>query len=374
MQPFKEVLEEQLDSREKAHRLRRLRYSTDLIDFCSNDYLGFARSADLKNMSLMAWERMENAGNGATGARLLSGNLAYTEETEAVIAKFHRSEAALIFNSGYDANLGLLSSLAQRGDTLICDELIHASLIDGSRLSHAHRLKFKHNDLTDLEKKLKLGKGNLFVIVESIYSMDGDQAPLQEISQLCQQYQAHLIVDEAHATGVFGAYGVGLVAHLGLEEKVFARVVTFGKALGCHGAAVLSAGIVRSYLINFARSFIYTTALAPYQIAVIRTAYHLLQKEDFSIQIQSLISTFRASAQNKGIPLLPSNSCVQGVLFSDEPSAHKAASHLQLQGFDVRPIVSPTVPIGKERLRICLHLFNTPNEIERLTDALQTLS
>ncbi|HCW08412.1 MAG TPA: 8-amino-7-oxononanoate synthase, partial [Cytophagales bacterium] len=194
------------------------------IDFASNDYLGFAQHPELTvhgNPSLKS---------GATGSRLISGNSMEAEEAEKTIARFHRAEAALIFNSGYAANVGLCSCIASKDDTFISDELIHASMIDGIRMSFASKLKFKHNDVDDLENKLTKATGNKFVAIESLYSMDGDEAPLKKIIEVCEKHSAQLIVDEAHAVGVFGAHGEGLVNHYQLEDKVFACVYTFGKA------------------------------------------------------------------------------------------------------------------------------------------------
>ena len=191
----------------------------------------------------------------------------------------HNADAGLIFNSGYDANLGLFSALPQRGETIIADELIHASIIDGARLSYANRYTFRHNDLQSLEDKLKQAKGNCYVVIESVYSMDGDTPPIAEILTLTEQYEANLIVDEAHAVGL---YGFGLIDQQ-FQDRVFARIVTFGKALGCHGAIVLGSNLLREYLINFARSFIYTTAASFHQMASIKMAYQLLQESDDEI-------------------------------------------------------------------------------------------
>ena len=196
-----------------------------------------------------------------------------------MLADFHKAESGLIFNSGYDANLGLFSCIAKKEDTLICDELIHASIIDGCRLSYANRFRFAHNDVEDLEDKLRRSKGNIFVAVESVYSMDGDMAPLKEIAAVCKKYNASLIVDEAHATGLFGDQGRGLVSQHGLEQEVFARVHTFGKALGCHGAVILGSETLRNYLVNFARSFIFTTALPVHSLIAVKCAYEMLMAE-----------------------------------------------------------------------------------------------
>ncbi|MDQ0965774.1 7-keto-8-aminopelargonate synthetase-like enzyme [Flavobacterium sp. W4I14] len=203
MSKIEQFLNGKLQDRKDNLSIRNLSTNIPPFDFCSNDYLGFARSSELKKLIDDTIATLPNYLNGAGGSRLLSGNTALTEETEQFIADFHLAESGLIFNSGYDVNVGLLSSIPQRGDTIITDELIHASIIDGCRLSHATRYKFLHNDINDLETKLKLAKGNIFVVVESVYSMDGDIAPLVDVSNLCERYQANLIVDEAHATGNF---------------------------------------------------------------------------------------------------------------------------------------------------------------------------
>ncbi len=359
-------LQHKLKERSENGLLRTLSQNKLPLDFCSNDYLGLARSAILQQRIELATNKISPVKNGAGGSRLLSGNHPYTEETEQWIANFHQAAAGLIFNSGYDANVGLLSAVPQRGDTIITDELIHASLIDGARLSHAERYKFKHNDLNDLEQKLKNAKGLCYVVVESVYSMDGDTAPLQEIALLCQQYQAHLIVDEAHATGVFGTHGNGLVQQLNLEKLVFARIVTFGKALGVHGAIVLGSINLRSYLINFARSFIYTTAAPLHAIVAIRCAYQLLLENDYSQQLQHQIALYNKLIVDIGYPTIKSNSAIQTIWISGNALAKHAATQLQQQGFDVKAILSPTVPVGKERLRICLHTYNSDEEISSL--------
>ncbi|WP_316815012.1 aminotransferase class I/II-fold pyridoxal phosphate-dependent enzyme [Pedobacter nyackensis] len=342
-------------------------------DFSSNDYLGFARSAELKTLTTNILNGLPDYKNGATGSRLLSGNHIFTEQTEQAIATFHQAEAGLIFNSGYDANIGLISSLAQRGDTIIADELIHASLIDGGRLSHANRYTFRHNDLNDLEAKLKAAKGNIYVLTESVYSMDGDIAPLVEINKLCIQYQAELIVDEAHALGVFGDHGAGMVQMLGLEKEVFARIVTFGKALGCHGAIVLGSKNLRTYLINFARSFVFTTAAPVHSIATVNAAYQMLARADYSVKISSKINFYLNLIKYQSIETIQSTSTIQTVLFNNSIAAKAAAQKLQNKGLDVRAILSPTVAEGRERLRICLHLFNSEYEIEILVNELKTL-
>ena len=367
-------LQQKLNDRKEKNRLRELTHTPQSIDFCSNDYLGFARSKELHIRIKKEANTLSYQMNGATGSRLLSGNHQYTEETEHFIADFHSSPAALLFNSGYDANVGLLSSIPQRGDTIITDELIHASLIDGARLSHAQRFRFKHNDTEDLEQKLKNAKGICYVVVESIYSMDGDQAPLSKIAELCSTYNANLIVDEAHAIGVFGEQGRGLIHQLGLQHQIFARVITYGKALGVHGAAILGSTTLRSYLINFARSFIYTTASPLHQVIAIRCAYELLAEKKQQIQIADRINFYNELIECLCLRRIHSTSCIQTILFTNDLATKEAAHHLQTKGFEVRAILSPTVPEGEERLRICLHLFNTKKEISSLIHHLKDIT
>lgn len=389
------LLRERLDQRRAGSLLRRLIVPSGLVDFCSNDYLGLSRSADLHQAIDAALTTMPNLGNGATGSRLLAGNSVLAESVEEELAHFYQAETALLFNSGYDANVGLLASLPQRDDTLIADELVHASMIDGARLSYATRHRFRHNDLNDLESRLKLGQGQVFVAVESVYSMDGDVAPLREMADLCDQYSAALIVDEAHATGVFGLTGNGLVSELGLQHRVFARTHTFGKSLGVHGAAVVGPAVLRDYLINFARSFVYTTALPPHSLLAIRCAHGYLQTHlQLRAHLHERVDYFRQQAtqhlpgqsklgqskpgQSKpghdgpGHEWLVSSSPIQGLIVPGNDNARQVAASAQQAGFDVRAILSPTVPAGRERLRICLHSFNTVSDIDGLLDALQT--
>ncbi|QIL42144.1 pyridoxal phosphate-dependent aminotransferase family protein [Pedobacter sp. HDW13] len=369
MRKIEQFLNSKLQERKDNLSIRNLSTNLPPVDFCSNDYLGFARSIELQQLVSDLSRQIPNYKNGSGGSRLLSGNTAYIEETEHFIANFHGAVSGLIFNSGYDANVGLLSSIPQRGDTIITDELVHASIIDGCRLSHATRYKFTHNDINVLEAKLKMAQGNIFVVVESVYSMDGDTAPLTSMAELCAQYEANLIVDEAHATGIFGEMGKGLVQQLNLTDQVFANVVTFGKAIGAHGAIVLGSPNLRHYLINFARSFIYTTAAPIHNIVTVKAAYQLLGKTDHTI-IHQKIALFRKLLKEKNIQALNSESAIQGILFSSNEQAKQAATTLQQAGFDVRAILSPTVALGKERLRICLHTFNTDEEITSLVNHL----
>jgi 8-amino-7-oxononanoate synthase len=372
LNPSEKFIKGKLDERRANGTYRTLKPESSLVDFCSNDYLGFARSLVLKQLIKEEADTNDRALNGSSGSRLLSGNLAYTEVLEQYIADFHQSEAGLIFNSGYDTNLGLFSALPQRGDTIIIDELIHASIIDGARLSYANRYAFRHNDLQSLEEKLKHAKGNCYVVIESVYSMDGDTPPIKEILSLTEKYDARLVVDEAHAVGL---YEKGLINQLGLENKVFARIVTFGKALGCHGAIILGSKMLREYLINFSRSFIYTTAASFHQMASIKMAYQLLPLSETEIQkLRDNIRLFKKLIAQTGSNVLPSDSAIQCLIVGSNEKTSRMAQQLQMAGLDIRPILSPTVAAGTERLRICLHSFNTDNEINLLAETIHQLN
>jgi 8-amino-7-oxononanoate synthase len=365
-------ISESLELRRNNNSLRTLKPENNLIDFCSNDYLGFAHSKEFKLMFEDEMKKYPNYQMGSGGSRLLAGNDTFTETLENEIAEFHMAENSLLFNSGYDANIGLFSSLPQRGDTIISDEYIHASIIDGIRLSHATRFVFKHNDLQSLEQKLRLAKGRIFIIVESIYSMDGDEAPLAQIAEIAIKFDAALIVDEAHATGIFGKSGRGLVHELDLCDQVFARIITFGKGMGTHGAAVLGSEQLRTYLINFSRSFIYTTASSFLSHLAIKVSYKFLRNHDHQTMIHARIKQFKIKI-NPSIHLLPSNSAIQIILVPGNTQAREAARQIQQEGFDVKAILSPSVAIGTERLRICLHNHNSINEINKLSTILNQI-
>ena len=362
MNPVEQHLLQKLTERQVAGNLRQLSFLPSGIDFCSNDYLGLASQPLPPSVS---------TAHGATGSRLISGNSPLAEETESFIASFHNAEAALIFNSGYDANVGLLSSIASRHTTFLYDELCHASIIDGIRLAICrNKFRFPHNDTQELEQLLQQHQsaGPVVVVVESVYSMDGDLAPLSSIADICTQYNAQLIVDEAHATGVYGTHGQGLVHSLGLQQQVYARVHTFGKALGCHGAAVVGSTLLRHYLINFARSFIYTTALPPHAIATINDVYQYLAAPHFiNAPLHQLIAYFGIQVAEHGITgCVPNNSPIQVLRTGGNEKTRQLAAALRQSGLLVYPILHPTVPIGSERIRICLHITNTTQDIDLL--------
>ena len=273
-----QYIKDKIQFRKENDSFRVFKLNEGIVDFCSNDYLGFAKDKQFAIEAHQLLMQQELRVNGNSGARTITGTSKEILSLESTLAKHHLAESALLYNSGYTANVGLFSSLPYRGDTIIYDELIHASIRDGMQLSKAKSFSFLHNDLASLEKKLSLATGRIYVVVESIYSMDGDTAPLKSIAELCSQYDAALIVDEAHSNGIYGKDGAGLVVELGLEKTVFARVITFGKAFGCHGAAVLGSQDLIAFLINFSRSFIYTTAPAPHQVLSLKIAYDNLAK------------------------------------------------------------------------------------------------
>lgn len=367
-----EFLKKKLLQREKEGNLRSLSLSSGKIDFLSNDYLGLAQNEELANLIVEESVGLSGRMNGSGGSRLLSGNSDRVEALECKLARFFHTPAFLLFNSGYNANLSILASVAGRLDTILCDELIHASLIDGARLSLARKYSFRHNDLTDLERLLQGAQGEKFVITEALFSMDGDFAPLGEIVQLCEVYKAHLIVDESHSTGIFGKNGQGLSVELGLEERLFARIHTFGKALGVHGAGIAGSEVLKQFLINFARPFIYTTALPPHSLLSIDKAIDFrIQHPDACTDLFENISLYKAKNQYyKDVLCLASRnqSPIQTLKVAGNEQVRELALHLQSKGFEVRPIFSPTVKAGEERIRICLHSFNSSEEITRLTE------
>jgi 8-amino-7-oxononanoate synthase len=368
-----QYIKDKIQFRKENDSFRVFKLNEGIVDFCSNDYLGFAKDKQFAIEAHQLLMQQELRVNGNSGARTITGTSKEILSLESTLAKHHLAESALLYNSGYTANVGLFSSLPYRGDTIIYDELIHASIRDGMQLSKAKSFSFLHNDLASLEKKLSLATGRIYVVVESIYSMDGDTAPLKSIAELCSQYDAALIVDEAHSNGIYGKDGAGLVVELGLEKTVFARVITFGKALGCHGAAVLGSQDLTAFLINFSRSFIYTTAPAPHQVLSLKIAYDNLSKvENKRLILSKLIVLFKLKIKEfLNVDLIESSSPIQCLIIPGNSVVKQVCSGVQDDGFDVRPIVAPTVPVGKERIRICLHSYNTEDEVIALVTCLK---
>ncbi|WP_370398306.1 aminotransferase class I/II-fold pyridoxal phosphate-dependent enzyme [Tenacibaculum dicentrarchi] len=370
---FPKKLTQKLLHRIENNSLRTLGQKNTLIDFSSNDYLGFAKSEAIFNKTHQFLIDNSILQNGATGSRLLSGNHHLYNSIEKELSKFHHSEEALIFNSGYDANIGFFSAVPQRGDIILYDEFIHASIRDGIQLSNAQSFKFKHNNLEDLEKKISKHQSKndteIYVVTEAVFSMDGDMPDLKKLSEIIIQNNAYLIIDEAHAVGVFNK---GLIQELNIESVVFARIITFGKALGCHGAIVLGSKELKQYLINFSRSFIYTTGLSPHSLATIKFAYSELIESDAKEKLQENILFFKQEINRLQLDFITSNSAIHCCIISGNENVKKIAKQLKEKGFDVKAILSPTVKNGQERLRFCLHSYNSFEEITAVLEHLAT--
>ena len=357
---FVETARNKLTRRKQEGIYRTLPRVQTGIDFTSNDYLGYARNIQSRDVF-----SEQTISLGSTGSRLLTGNSVFAEKLEKELSEFFQAESALLFGSGYCLNTGLMATLAQKEDVVLMDMNVHSSIKSGAVLSGAKRFFFRHNDLSHLEKRLSLSKGNIFVIVESLYSMDGDMAPLEEMVILCEKYKAHLVVDEAHATGVLGPKGRGMVCRWGLEKKILARVITFGKAMGVHGAALLGSQWLKEYFINYCHSFIYTTALPPFSLAAIRRSMKLLKRGKGREKLEDNIAFFNKEMNIVSHPAPIYSFPMERTLLK------KTANLLQSKGLMVFPILTPTVKKDRERLRVSLHAFNTEKEISQLAGILR---
>lgn len=349
---------------------------TTKVDFFSNDYLGLARREETRKELSEILLNNPQLLNGSTGSRLVSGQSEELENLEALCLHFFKGESAIFLPSGYTANLALLSSVPTRHDTIIYDEQVHVSLKDGIRLSLAQKLSFKHNDLEDLKLKKRKAKGRVFVVVESIYSMDGDTCPIQEIAALAENWEAHLIVDEAHSTGTYGLLGQGLCLAKEVENKVWARVYTFGKALGAAGAVLILTNDTKQYLMNTAHPIIYSTAPLPLQVCEATLQLKALISNPTPVSHLKIIidSWCQLTPHFSGLSVSANpDSPVQHVVCPGNHNARNLADQLKASGFQVKAMLSPTIRQGSERLRISLHSFNTPSEISRLVEECWTL-
>lgn len=384
MKQIPKNLASKLEIRKQNNALRKLSLPNNFIDFSSNDYIGFSKKKAIFEETHQYLMDSDCIQNGATGSRLISGNHKIYQEAEIYIAQFHQSESALIFNSGYDANVGFFSSVPQKGDLILYDELCHASIRDGIQLSNAKSYKFKHNDFEDLEKLIQRCHiersrdaliNEVYIVTETVFSMDGDCPNMEELVAVSEKYGCHLVVDEAHSLGVFGSTGEGLVQMLSLQDQVFARIMTFGKGLGCHGAAIVGSQELKDYLVNFARSFIYTTGLSPHSVATILVGYKHLQSEKEIIEkLRENIVHFNQEKNILGLKpmFVRSKSAIQSAIIPGNQKVKSIASQLDKKGFDVKAILSPTVPEGQERLRFCLHSYNSNEEISEVLALLST--
>jgi len=379
MAGFPKKLHQKLQERSTKDALRELAPTSPKVDFVSNDYLGMAKDeVILKN----AYQLLLNRGklrNGATGSRLLSGNSALFLETEEEVASFYGSEAALIFNSGYAANLGFFASVPQRTDVVLYDEFIHASIRDGIVMGNAKSYKYEHNNVEDLKDLInRVQSANnpdmeCYVVTEAVFSMDGDSPDMVAFIKVCKDFGCHLIVDEAHTIKRLDQKQKA-IEH-GNEDPIFARLVTFGKAIGVQGAAILGSAHLKSYLINFARSFVYTTAIPPMSIASILLAHTDDQIERMKVitaLLQKNIQYFNHQTEALGLSdiFIPSSSPIHCCIIPGNKKVKEMAVLIQNSGFDIRPILAPTIPEGQERLRFCLHSYNTQEEIKEVLSIL----
>ncbi|GIV29073.1 MAG: 8-amino-7-oxononanoate synthase [Bacteroidia bacterium] len=354
---------------------RKLADYSGYVDFASNDYLGFSKTGVVDK--IFREHLNELYISGSTGSRLISGNRQWMEEIEKKIAQHHHSENALIFPSAYQANVGLFSCIANRNDLYLTDENIHASVYDGIRLSFAKHYKFKHNDWDDLKKQIERHYDsfeNIFVVVESLYSMDGDSPDINELSALIDNKKVFLIVDEAHAFGIMGENNLGLFNEKNYADICAARIIGYGKAAGFSGACITGSDVLKNYLINFSRAFIFSTALPLYHYQIIeylydvivhhsaQQLYQLKQNINFYLQITSSERYF--SKNDSPIQYYSLNAAnyqdIQNTIIQNHIFA--------------KVILPPTVEKGKERIRISLHAFNTTEEIEHLVNTLKTFS
>ncbi len=338
------------------------------IDLCSNDYLGLSQHPTLKSRMAAA---VEAEGTGSTGSRLLRGERTCFSHVEQSFAAFKQTERSLYFSSGYLANVAVLTTFAEAGDVIFSDELNHASLIDGARLSRAEKVVFPHNDAAALERLLaeheRTGQspGQRFVVVESLFSMDGDEAPLVDYAALCQKHGAALIVDEAHAVGIYGERGSGLIEARGITNDVFVSINTAGKALGVAGAFVAGSENAIEYLIQRGRPFIFSTAPPPATAAALEASLEVMEKAP-----ERRLRLLTRAGQLRARLGLPGNSQIIPVILGDNERALIVAKALQAEGFDVRAIRPPTVPAGTARLRITVNQGLSKIALDRFADAL----
>jgi 8-amino-7-oxononanoate synthase len=329
-------------------------YSDCTVDFISNDYLGLAKiQLDLPKFEVYS----------GLGSRLIAGNSNSALDCESFLSKYYSSESALVFNSGYTANLGFFSSIPKKDEVVFYDALVHASIRDGLRLCSASCYSFIHNDLDDLESKIiRFKDKKIFVVIEACYSMHGDLANFQALFNLAEIHNLSIIIDEAHSVGIYGVHGKGLSFPFSNHPNLLARIITFGKALGAHGAAVLSSSDINSYLIHACRAFIYTTALPSEQYARIQAAVEYASTMDY--ERQKLLENCDYYAKKMNVEA----SHIQSVNIQDIERIHQIVLQAKFKKIALKGVWSPTVPRGHERLRISLHSFNTKEEIDALVE------
>jgi 8-amino-7-oxononanoate synthase len=345
----------------------------EVINFSSNNYLGIANHPEL---AAAAKEAIDRYGCGSGASRLISGNMALHEELENRLAEFKGTEAALVFNSGFQANTGVIATLASEGDAIFSDTLNHASIIDGCRLSRAKTFVYAHSDLNQLETALKQTPAarRKLIVTESIFSMDGDQAQLTEIVELAEKYGAMVMVDEAHATGIFGAQGAGVVQKLGLGERVLVQMGTLGKALGGFGAYVAGSRQLRDLLMNRCRSFIFTTSLPPAVMAMAIAAIGIVEREPARREaLWNHCRSLQEGLRGLGFQVSARASPILPLIIGDATECMRFSEQLLEKGVFAQGIRPPTVPPGTSRLRITLMATHTREQIERALEAFKTV-
>ena len=358
--------EQDLKERKQNH-LYRVPTEPEGIDFTSNDYLNLSSSQEIREKMIEALK--QNTPLSSKASRLLSGTHPLHKQMEEELKKFTKREGILIFSSGYSANLGVIPLLA-KGRTVFSDKLNHASLIDGVRLSRSPCVIYPHNDLNALEALLKKEKGEKLIITESLFSMAGDFSPLEDLSFLALKYQSLLFIDEAHTTGLFGKNFSGRVSDLKEKEHII-TLHTCGKALGSFGAFVASSSLIKDYLINNCRSFIYTTAIPPLIMIQWKSILEILKRESFRpLELRKKAYQFRSDLSSL-FPLEKTESPIVPILTSSSLSALEGSQFLKKKGFDIKAIRYPTVPKNKEGLRIILQYQQTQEQLSQLKEALK---
>ena len=344
-----------------------------VLNFCSNDYLGLANDARIKRAAL---EAIEEYGLGAGASRLVCGNMGPHQRLEEDLALFKNTECALVFSSGYMANTGIISALMDRRSVVLSDKLNHASIVDGIILSRAGFLRYPHADMQALQRILKNfpSEKRKLIVTDSVFSMDGDRAPLKEIVDLARRYEAMVMVDEAHAFGVLGRRGGGLVEELSLEAAVDIQMGTLSKAAGSFGAYVCGTKVLRDYLINKSRSFIYTTAMPPSLAQASRAALQIIRQADsLRRQLQLNANYLRGEFSVLGFDTMNSSTPIIPILVKDPLQAVAMSKRLLEQGIFVQAIRPPTVPMGTARLRLTVMATHTQDDLEKLLNALRML-
>lgn len=342
---------------------------TSLLAFCSNDYLGLASHPEVCAALTAA---VSDAGVGGAASHLICGHHDYHHQLEQRLADLTGRSAALFFSTGYMANLGVISALVGRGDTVFSDRLNHASIIDGCLLSRARIQRYPHNDMDHLADRLAATSGHKLVVTDGVFSMDGDMAPLRELAALCREHDALLLVDDAHGLGVLGERGAGSLEHLGLsEQEVPLLIGTLGKAVGTSGAFVAGSQLLIDYLVQKARTYIYTTAMPPAVAKATCAALDLVEQGLARRRhLVHLIRRFREETQALGYQLMPSATPIQPIMVGDNWTALELSRQLEDRGLLVTAIRPPTVPEGQARLRVTLSAAHTDADLDRLLTAL----